>query len=887
LLFPRRTDDNSRRKTSSPVIVAFPHEAKMATSVAAGQTYGHYLLLERIGEGAMGVVYRARDQVLERDVALKFLPPGLVHDESTRKRFRKEALTLARLNHPNIETLYGFETEGGVDFLVMEYVAGVTLHTRLAGGPLRQSEMLEIGVQLASALDEAHKQGVIHRDLKPANVALTPSQQVKVLDFGLARLLADPAQSATESAADSNMAGTLPYLAPEQLRGAQPDQRSDIYALGVVFYEMVTGRRPHAPSSMAALVEAILHEEPAPLRGANREIAPELETIIRKALDKDPRLRYQSAGELKIDLQRLMSGRNLEHIGVSRRPPRRTGLWVAAAACIALAAALLLAPVLRQWRAGRAAPRAPRVVAVLPFEAIGGNPENQALCRGLTDLVTARMVQASKRLAVEVVPASEVRAQGVTSAEDARRKLGVNLVVEGSWDFAGNNQVMYSLVDVQSRRNLDAAVVAANLRNLQATEREVVDRLLNMLNVEFRPESPEPPPARPDAYQYYVRGRGYLLEYTNPQNVRDAIALFKTAVDTDPKFALAYAGLGEAYWRQFQESKDEAAFPKALEACNKAAQLNDQLAPVHVTLGLIYQSRGKDQDAVKEFRRALELDSTSDAAYVGLATSYASLGRNQEAEDAYRRAIELHKDYWGGYSALGAFLAKQGRYDEAAAQFKRVVELAPENVRGYTNLGAIYYLQGKYPEAQQLYEKSLTIQPNYRAYSNLGTLYFYQGRYADSARMFEQALKLNDKDSRMWVYAAAAYYWAGERGQAMRDYEHAAQLIENELKINPRDPKLLVELADCYAMLGKRPKAQEYLRRVVAREASDSGIMFDLAQVYEELGDRGAALDWLAKAIRAGYPPSEVQRSRSLEQLRNDPRYKQIIEAAAAAKAPG
>ncbi len=860
----------------------------MATSVAAGQTYGHYLLLERIGEGAMGVVYRARDQVLKRDVALKFLPPGLVHDESTRKRFRKEALTLARLNHANIETLYGYETEQGVDFLVMEYVAGTTLHTRLAGGPLRQSEILEIGIQLASALEEAHKQGVIHRDLKPANIALTPSQQVKVLDFGLARLLAEPTQSATESAADSHMAGTLPYLAPEQLHGAQPDQRSDIYALGVVFYEMAAGRHPHGPSSMAALVEAILHEEPAPLRGANRDISPELEAIVRKAMDKDPRLRYQSASELKIDLQRLISGRNLEQVARRAKPRLGRPAWIAAIAVLVallLAAALLVGPLVARWRAQRAAGAAPRVVAVLPFQAIGGKPENQALCRGLTELVTARIAHAGKGFGLEVVPAGEVRAQGVTSAEDARKKLGVNLVVEGSWDFAGNDQVMYSLVDVRNRRNLDAAVVGANLRNLQATEREVVDRLLNMLDVELRPgEAAEGTTvAHPDAYQYYVRGRGYLQDYQNLRSVQSAIALFQTALDEDPGFAAAYAGLGEAYWRAFEDGKDPSLPAKAREACGKAEQLDGKLSVVHACLGLIYQGTGKQQEAVREFKRVLELDPTSDVAYRGLALAYEALGNDGEAEAAYRRAIAIRKDYWGGYSALAGFYFKHARYDEAAAEFRRVIELAPENARAFSNLGGIYLVQGKYAEAQQMLERSIAIEPNYRACSNLGTLYFQQGRYADAARMFERALRLNDRDGRLWRNLGDAHYWApGERSQAPAAFQRAVEIFAHQRQVNPHDADTAFALADCYSMLGQRQEALQFVQQALREGPADVGDMYLVAQIYEQLNDRAAALRWLGKALAGGYSPGEVQRSPTFQELRADPQYQRLLQSAAA-----
>ncbi len=248
----------------------------MATAPACGQTFGHYRLIECIGEGGMGVVYRARDEVLERDVALKLLHPGVVRDEFTRRRFRNEALTLARLNHPHIETLHGFETVDDLDFLVTEYVPGVTLADRLARGPMNEPDLLDFGIQLASALQEAHEHNVIHRDLKPGNIVVTSSGQTKVLDFGLARLMPTADQTTMQSAPEgSSLAGTLPYLSPEQLHGSPPDSRSDLYALGVILYEMATGERPYAQESVGALVDGILHQQPMPVRHLNPSISAE------------------------------------------------------------------------------------------------------------------------------------------------------------------------------------------------------------------------------------------------------------------------------------------------------------------------------------------------------------------------------------------------------------------------------------------------------------------------------------------------------------------------------------------------------------------------------------------------------------------------------------
>jgi serine/threonine-protein kinase len=855
----------------------------MASKPILGEILGHYRLLDRIGEGGMGVVYRARDEQLQREVALKLLPHNVVSDDSARRRFRHEAVTLARLNHPNIATLHGFETDSDVDFLVMEYVSGVSLSSKLARGPLRESELLDLAIQLSGALEEAHKNGVIHRDLKPANILISSNGQLKMLDFGLARLLTGDAQTDTATGRLA-VSGTLPYVAPEQLSDTPAvDSRSDLYSCGVVLYEMATGRRAHAGDSVASLLRSILEREPASVRSVNPTVSPELEAIIRKAMDKDPGLRYQSARELKVDLQRLISGKKFEQVPL--RPRRRvTPRWVtgALATVLVLLAALEVATL--RWKARSThpvPPNTPRVVAVLPFDAVGGNRDNQVLCRGLTDLLTTRLTQMSSQYGVQVVPASEVRTQGVSSIGDARKKLGVNLVVEGSWDFAGN-QVMYGLVDATTRRSVSADFVKANLDDLLSVERRVADGLLSMVAGELRPHDQKTATpndtAHPDAYQYYVRGIGYLQEYQNVSSLEAAVALFHSATERDPSFAPALAGTAEAYWRLYEETKDESWLTKATEAAHHAQQLNDQVAPVHVTLGLIDQGTSKYADAIKEFQRAAELDSSSDAAYRGLAASYDASGKTAEAEAAYKKAIEMRKDYWGGYSALGVFYARKARYDEAAAQFRRVVELVPENVRGYSNLSGVYLLQGKTQEAEEGLKKSLSIEPNYRAFANLGTLYFSEDRYTESAASFEKALELNDRDGRVWRNLGDAYYWAGTRDKATPAYQHGADLLAAQIKISPRDPNLMVELALCDSMLGKRKEAADFVRRAHSLSPSDPQILFRSAEVYEQNGDHEAALNSLEQAIRQGYSISDIQHDPTFQGLREQRRYKELVQ---------
>jgi tetratricopeptide (TPR) repeat protein/TolB-like protein/predicted Ser/Thr protein kinase len=837
----------------------------MTTVPAVGETLGRYRIVEQIGQGGMGVVFRAFDDQLQRHVALKFTS-GIV-DESRRKRFRDEALALARLNHPHIGVIHGFETIAGVDVLVMEYISGRTLGQHIGGKPLPEPEVIALGLQLAGALREAHAGGVIHRDLKPANILITADGDAKVLDFGLALLRSEnsPTQSAVK------LEGTVQYIAPEVLRGGIPDERSDVYSLGAVLYEMATGRPPHASESFAQLVESILYKTPVPPELIVPSLSASLVAIIKHALANVPTNRYQSAAEIRADLVSLQSGSVLD-IPRIFAPHRR---WLRAAFAIGLSfVALLLLWIGSKVRLTHLLPQR-KVIAVLPFEPIGEAPENRALSRGLTELITVRLAQASQRYGFEVVPSSEIRAQEITSADQARKKLGASLVVEGSWDFSTQQRIMYALVDADNHRNLNAAVVRADTGDVYAAENTVLQELLVMLDVEFG-QIPPTEPAQPEAYQSFVRGRGFLWDYQNADSLQRAIALFKSAIDADPQFAEAYASLGEAYWRKYEDTRDSKYVELAIGACNRAASLNRNISEVHSTLGLIYRGTGKQADAVKSFREALRLDPNNDTASRGLAASYESLGDFAKAEATYRQAIAARPDYWGGYHDLGVFFYRRGQLDAAAGEFQREIQLAPDNVRAYTDLGGIYYLQNRFDEARGLFLKSIDLQPNYRAYSNLGTMDFFERKYADAAANFEQALKFSDADGRVWRNLAWSYYWAGSQAKAATAFRHAEKTFEDQLKINPKDTATMIALADCYSVTGENGQAESLLAKALP-SATDAESAFRAVEIYEKLGKRDQALAWLQTAINRGYVLAEIEKDPSLSALRKDPRYSSSV----------
>ena len=405
-----------------------------------GQVLGHYRIVEQIGAGGMGVVFRARDEQLDRDVALKTLPKLPLLSEPARRQFRREALSLAKIVDPCVAMAFDFGQDGGIDYLVTEYVPGLTLEAKLAGRPLPEGEVLRLGEQMASGLEAAHKEGVIHRDLKPSNVKVTPEGRLKILDFGLAYILKTETEltatvsSPTESYSD---AGTLPYMAPEQVRGRKPDAVADVWSAGAVLYEMATGKRPFGDLTGGPLLAAILEQSPVPPRDINLNLSNGLQQVILRALQKDPRQRYQSAGDLRIDLANLASGRTTFR-------PRRIGRrmrqgWMPLAAAI-----LLLAGGAWWWERHPSGPTAPqeRMMAVLPFESVSNDPPTNALGLGLTQTLTAKLVQASDGAPLQLVSTRQLIAQGVKTSDEARREFGTDLVLEGSLQQEGGGYAL-------------------------------------------------------------------------------------------------------------------------------------------------------------------------------------------------------------------------------------------------------------------------------------------------------------------------------------------------------------------------------------------------------------------------------------------------------------
>ncbi len=859
----------------------------MATPILnPGLTLGHFRLIEKIGAGGFGIVYRARDTRLERDVAVKVLNAKSVSNEPARKQFRREALILSRLNHPNIEAVYDFHSDQGVDYLVMEYVPGVCLNQRLEQGALPEKEVLELGIELARGLAAAHAQGIIHRDLKPGNLRVNGENVLKILDFGLAQLYSAPeATTLTETTTEllPPLAGTPAYMAPEQLQWQPPDTRSDLYSAGTVLYELATGSKAF-PQQGQMLYDAILHSLPPAPRLRNKDISPELESAILKCLEKDPELRYQSANDLLEDLKELARGSGPLR-ALEARP--RQGWWssrrlvIGLALIVVLVAGIVFRIKLLEWFGIAAQVPAVKHVAVLPFHLSGAQPQEAALLDGLTDTVTNRLMQLTAAQPVGIIPFSEITAHHVNSMQEARAQLGANLALDGNLQHNGNQiQVNLALADIESHKQLRADSVTGAAADFEKLEDKVVDAAVSMLELELHKNPPKDEAhatTSPEAYEAFTRGRGYLSRSSTPENLDSAISQFGRALELDPGYAAAYAALGRTYWDKYRLTKDEQWIPKMRDTCERSQKMAPSSSEANVCLGMLEEGTGHYEQAASDFQLALDADPTNDLAYNQLASAYEELGRLPLAEKTYQKAIQIRPENPSSYIPLGTLYAHETRYREAAAQFETAAKLAPDVADTWKSLGGVYLEAGQYAKAESALQKAINLQPSYKAYWNLGQAYFFQRKFEDAINAFNRSVLLGDQHIEAHGNLARAYYWyPPKRAQAKAELKRAIELAGADLRVNPNNADVHTLLAEYFAMLGDRMHALEHLQAALASRPLDPETLFYAAKVYNILGEREQALNWLEKSVKSGYSLAEIQNTVELDSLRADPRFQAL-----------
>jgi serine/threonine-protein kinase len=854
-------------------------------AVEIGTRLGVYEIIGPLGTGGMGEVYKARDTRLNRTVAIKVLSTELDRPDR-RARFQREALAIAALNHPHICTLHDVGHDAGVDFLVMEFVEGTTLAARLNCGLLPLPEAIQYAREIARAIDAAHRRGVIHRDLKPSNIMLTKAG-AKLLDFGLAKLvqtehapIAPDLPTITEDISrEGAVVGTLRYMAPEVLKGHEADGRSDVFSFGAVLYEMVAGAPPFDVTGDSRIIAAILTEEPRPLLELRPEAPATLDWIVRTCLAKDPDERYQDAREVVRQLN-LLAG-DTPGTPITLPPTRRTSAtpkwsrtWTfgSAAAIVAIAAIAglrwLTVP-LTPTRPIASLPSAPHIV-VLPCKPIGEvSASDQAQCDGLAATLTAKLSQLTTTHALQVTPASEVRNRGIASLEQARQQLGATFALEGSLMRAGNEvRVTYALVDGRRRQQLDAVTLTAPAANPFGAQDRLVAWAIEALQLTVGGAQRATLAMRgtqaTEAYAYTLQGLGYLLDYQRPGAIDIAIGLFGRALDSDPQYAVAHAGMGDAYWLKYEATKDVRNIDEARAACRQALNLGPELAAAYLCAGTIESGTGEYEKAIALFERALQIDPASDDGYRRLARAQEALGRWDAAQATYTRAVELRRHYWATHVWLANLHRTRGRFADAAREYEEAVALTPDNapVRGI--LAGMYMFLGRYDEALRECQRSLDLAPSPITHNALGMIYYRIRRFDEAVTALENARALLE-DFRTVGNLARAHHWAGRREQARELFATAIALGEREIEVNPRNDEVHVGLADYLSRIGRGAEALAHLGRA---RLENPHYMFFAAMVHNQLGDTANARAWLDKAVAAGLPPAEVTAWIDIENLR-------------------
>jgi tetratricopeptide (TPR) repeat protein/TolB-like protein len=839
----------------------------------------------------MGEVYRAQDTRVGRVVAVKVLPPEAAEQPERRQRFEREARAVARLNHPHICALYDVGQQDGLEFLVMEYLEGETLAARLACGPLPLDEALRHATALAQALARAHREGITHRDIKPSNVMLTDGG-IKLLDFGLAKLREtdtplpgsplDDQSTGVAISPEGTLVGTIAYMSPEQLEGRVVDARTDIYALGLIVYEMITGHRAFAKGSQAGLIAAILKEDPPPMTALQPKTPPAVERIITTALAKDPAKRWQDAGDLARELSWVIT--DSDTTTRNDKPLVPIPIWrpwtIAAGAVIV--AAIGTTGVVWRIRDADSAVHNPqsrvRNLVVLPCRA-NGDAVTQAYCDGLTDTLSAKLTPLAVARGLQLTSTVEVRGRGVHDAAQARREFGATLILEGAILRVDDMlRINYVLVDATTLQQIDAYSATAAVGDPFGLQDRVTSWATGMLAMRLNSAERQTLSASgtqvPAALDLYLEGRGYALDFQKPGNIDAAIDRFTRAIELDSHFALPHASLGGALWLKYEASHDPAIVTQARTACAQAQALDPAAAASHVCLGTIALGTGAFADATREFQAALDREPTSDEAYVGLARSQARGGAVEAAEATYKRAIALRPEYWATHVRLGTFYREHARYADAAREYELAVTLTPDNARIYSILGGLYGSIGRYDEAIEACRKSVELQPSIPAYSNWGSTLNNLRRFGEAVEKFAAARRLGPGPDDYVIVGnlARAYYWSGRRAEAAALYNEAIAACERRVSVNEHDLEARISLAEFYAKVGDRTRAQEHLSRL-AIDIADPHVLVFGAVTYMDLADREEALTWLERAAAHGMNGSELRDWIELDPLKVEPRF--------------
>jgi eukaryotic-like serine/threonine-protein kinase len=878
-----------------------------ATVIAPGSDFGpRYRIEALLGQGGMGRVYKAYDKDLDRTVAIKVVRDGAIGESDALKRFKQELVLASKISHKNILRIHDMGDVGGLRFISMAYVEGQDLQHIIRDNPKMPLERIfNFSRQIAEALAAAHAEGVVHRDLKPQNLLVDKNDQIFVCDFGLAKSFEEGAIGMTRTGA---FLGTPRYMSPEQVEGKPADGRADLYAFGLILYEMVIGDVPFTGESTLKVMYQRIQEKPKSPKLLRPDLPNWLVKIIMRCLERDPNDRYQNAYEILADLQGGQSGSGASRVGVSRigsgsqsviiQIPEfasRRWVWVVAGVVAVLLLALAIPPVRhlipgfrveeQVGTGGAASSGIPplssgRYVAILPLQVLGDQSQLGYLAQGIQEALSAKLFQL-KGVHVTSSDAAS-KADPKLPLQKIARSLGANMLVTGMVQGNGDKiRIILNLEDVVNNKRAWSQQFDGVPGDLFTLEDEIYAQVVSAMDVKTTTEENANAEARPTdnvaSYDFYLRGRN-ALRVNDAKSIQSALDFFNQAVKQDPKFALAYTGVAQASLRMYGVTNDGFWTQKALAAAQQALQLNDKLPEVHSTLGSVYRATGKYSEAIAELNRAQALAPNSDEVYWRLGNVYLSKGDMPHAIEAYQKAVQLNPYYWVNENSLGNAYSQTGDYDKALEAFKQVTTLEPDVNAGYLNSGIVLVQQGKYTEAVPLLQRAVQVEPDALAYTNIGTAYFFLKRYAEAAEAFEKAVAINSNDTQLIVNLGDAYRALGQKDKAQATYQKAISVGYKQLQVNPQDSEVMAEIALSYANVGNAKEAETLIGRARALDKKDVDIAYTEVQIAALTGKSSQAVTLLADVLENHYSADYAANDPDLDSLHNNPEFIKLMK---------